>query len=144
MVFFVPVFCWVENDDDERRLLETVHMFENVIVIVHKNICVYQHVISAVLKTDGGPTLLDSIKVKIKRYIICTHHNLNRITTNQILSTYSNSMRIQHPLIRISNLMYQNHLAVNHRRLVIVTISQIEDVAGGVGSSPPHAFACHD
>lgn len=53
-------------------------------------------------------------------------------------------MRIQDPLIRISNLMYQNHLSIDHGRLVIVTVAEVEDIAGGVGSSPPHAFACHD
>ena len=44
------------------------------------------------------------------------------------MNTYSDGMRIENPLIRISNLMYMNHLAINHRRLIRMAL--VHYVAG--------------
>jgi len=41
---------------------------------------------------------------------------------------FSDGMRIENPLIRISNLMNMNHLAINHRRLIRMAL--VHQVAG--------------
>ena len=43
-------------------------------------------------------------------------------------TTYSDGMRLENPLIRISNLMYMNHLAINYRRLIRMAL--VRRVAG--------------
>jgi len=43
-------------------------------------------------------------------------------------ASFSDGMRIENPLIRISNLMYMNHLAINYRRLIRMAL--VHYVAG--------------
>ena len=57
-----------------------------------------------------------------------TTHSYSYITTLPMNTTYSDGMRIENPLIRISNLMYMNHLAINHRRLIRMAL--VHHVAG--------------